>query len=154
MIDIISKIITYAFVVLIYFFIFNIIRLVYLDIKVMSRKKAGLSDADAYLKLINLRHELSFPVEESYGLKGEIVIGRGKKNTIAINDPYMSKQNTRIYETDDAFYIEDLNSTNGTFLNGEPVTDEALELFDGDKIKIGQVSFLFLMPVKLDEVIA
>lgn len=146
MLDLISKVITYVFVFIIYAFILNIIRMVRLDIKTMSRKKSVLSEAPAYLKLINLRQNLNFPVQESYALEEDNTVGRAKKCSIAINDPFLSQKHGRIFEVDGSFYLEDLDSTNGTFLNGEALGDEAMELFDGDKVTFGKLHFIFVMP--------
>jgi len=143
----IAKILTYVFVVIIYLFIFVIIRMIFLDISMMYKKKTG-GLADAYLKLINLRHEMDFYVEESYEVSENEVIGRGRKCDISIDDRYMSMQNSRIFKTAGKFYIEDLKSTNGTYLNGKPLRNAAVELLDGDKISIGRVNFLFVLPPK------
>lgn len=142
-----SKILTYIFVVVIYVFIYAIIRMIFLDIRTMYRKKSG-GIADAYLKLINLRHELDFQVDESYEISENEVIGRGKKCDISIGDKYLSIKNSRIFKSSGKFYLEDLDSTNGTFLNGEALSDEAVELLDGDKITVGRTNFLFVLPLK------
>ena len=143
--DILSKALTYVFVIIVYLFIYSIIRMIFLDIRTMYRKKSG-GFADAYLKLINLRQDLDFMVEESYEISDDEIIGRGKKCDIRILDRYMSVKNSRIFKSSGKFYLEDLESTNGTFLNGEALTDKAVELLDGDKIKIGRVNFLFVLP--------
>ncbi len=145
--EFVSKILTYVFVVIIYLFIYAIIRMIFLDIHTMYRKKSG-GLAEAYLKLINLRHDLDFPVDESYEIEQDEIIGRGKKCDISIADKYMSVKNSRIFKSSGKFYIEDLDSTNGTYLNGEPLGDKAVELLDGDKITAGRVNFLFVQPVK------
>lgn len=144
---VLSKILTYIFVILIYVFIYAIIRMIFLDIRTMYRKKSG-GLADAYLKLINLRHELDFPIDESYEVSDNEVIGRGKKCDISIADKYLSTKNSRIFKSSGKFYLEDLDSTNGTFLNGEALRDEAVELLDGDKISVGRTNFLFVLPTK------
>lgn len=153
MLELVSKALSYAFVIIIYIFIISITRLIYLDIRVMSRKKAGFSDTEAYLKLINLKHDLDYEVEESYPLYDDNILGRGEKSTIIIEDPFLSQNNTRIYKKDNAFYIEDLDSTNGTELNGEKLVDEIVELIDGDRISIGDLNFIFIMPIKPNEVV-
>ncbi|MBR2886030.1 MAG: FHA domain-containing protein [Clostridia bacterium] len=142
-----SKILTYIFVIIIYLFIYAIIRMIFLDIRTMYRKKAG-GLADAYLKLINLRHELDFAVDESYEISDNEVIGRGKKCDISIADKYLSTKNSRIFKSSGKFYLEDLDSTNGTYLNGEALSDKAVELLDGDKISVGRTNFLFVLPAK------
>ena len=140
-----SKLLTYIFVCIIYVFIYSIIRMIFLDIRTMYKKKTG-GVADAYLKLINLRQDLDFPVEESYEIGENEVIGRGKKCSISIPDKYLSTKNSRIFKSSGKFYLEDLESTNGTFLNGEALSDKAVELLDGDKITAGRINFLFVLP--------
>ena len=142
-----SSIMTYVFVAIIYMFIFVIIRMISKDIRVMYRKKSG-GIADAYLKLINLRHELDFMVDESYEVSENEIIGRGKKCDISIGDKYLSVKNTRIFKASGKFYIEDLDSTNGTYLNGSALGNKAVELLDGDKISLGRTNFLFVLPKK------
>lgn len=143
--QILSKILTFFFVLVMYLFIFVIIRMIYMDIRVMYKKKSG-GMADAYLKLINLRRDLDFFVEESYEILDSDIIGRGKKCDICIPDYYLSAKNSRIFKHSGKFYIEDLDSTNGTYLNGEPLGDMAVELLDGDKISVGRSNFLFVLP--------
>lgn len=142
-----STVLTYVFVVIIYLFIYVIIRMIFLDIRVMYRKKSG-GFADAYLKLVNLRQELDFAVEESYEISENEIIGRGKKCDISIADRYLSTKNSRIFKSSGKFYLEDLGSTNGTYLNGKPLRDKAVELLDGDKISVGRTRFLFVLPAK------
>ena len=144
---VLSKILTYVFVIIIYLFIFVIIRMIFLDIRTMYRKKSG-GLADAYLKLINLRHELDYAVEESYEVSDTELIGRGKRCDISIGDKYLSIKNSRIFKKSGKFYLEDIDSTNGTYLNGEALTDQAVELLDGDKITVGRTNFLFVKPFK------
>ncbi len=145
-----SKLLTYIFVFIIYLFIYVIIRMIFSDIQMMYRKKTG-GLAEAYLKLINLRQDLDFPVDESYEIEDNEVIGRGKKCSIVVPDRFLSVKNSRIFKNSGKFYIEDLGSTNGTYLNGEPLGNEAVELLDGDKIRLGRVTFLFVLPAGSDK---
>lgn len=145
--SVMSTVMTYLFVIIIYFFIFVIIRMISKDIRTMYRKKTDVV-IEAYLKLINLRHELSYSVDESYEISENEVIGRGKKCDICIGDRYLSAKNTRIFKISGKFYIEDMGSTNGTYLNGSILGDKAVELLDGDKISIGRSNFLFVLAGK------
>lgn len=144
--SIISKIISALFVLLIYYFIFIIVRMIYLDIRVMGRKKAGLPTHDAYLKPINQPHNIGFKLEESYPILEDNIIGRHKSCSLYFPDNFMSHKHSRIFVEKDGYYLEDLGSTNGTFLNGQAIKDEAIELLSGDKIQIGQIEFLFIRP--------
>jgi len=76
-----------------------------------------------------------------------LTIGRSVKNDIYLNDPSVSQQHARVEVkqlTDGAkiYFIRDLNSTNHTYVNGEPV--EEYPLSHGDEINIGTNLFRFL----------
>ena len=143
--EIVSKIVTYIFIIIIFSFILNIVRLIYSDIQAMN-KKANIIDSGAryYLKLINLKEELYFDVKESYVLSERQTIGRADNNDIVIKDPFLSKRNTMIFLKKGKYYIEDLGGKNGTLLNEEYISDGSYELVDGDRVRTGQVRFLFL----------
>ncbi|MGK7924742.1 MAG: FHA domain-containing protein [Spirulina sp.] len=70
-------------------------------------------------------------------------IGRGQKVGISIPDDRLSRHHAAIqYIADRGFYLHDLNSTNGTYVNQEPVCDRIL-LQAGDRIRLGSVVFEF-----------
>ena len=70
--------------------------------------------------------------------KHEIVIGRNTENDIVIENLAVSKAHARIVNQDGAYFIEDLNSTNGTYLNKIRVTKKDLK--NNDIIIIGKHS--------------
>lgn len=140
MYNVISLAFKYLFIFIIYFFMFSIIRLIYLDIKGMGLNTYSKS---TYLKLINQKDTLPFKIKEVYPIDKDVTIGRRNQNNIAIKDPYISKQHMRIVEDEGDFYLEDLNSANGTFINGDRVMD-AVRLENGDSIRLGQIEFLFV----------
>lgn len=72
----------------------------------------------------------------------EYTVGRDATNAIAIADPSVSSKHARIYRTADGFALDDLNSRNGTFVNGERVTGTTL-LKDNDVVRFGRVIFTF-----------
>jgi len=146
MYQIIADIFKYGFVIVVYMFIYSVIKLIYLDITDTRRIENSLDGAMAYLKTITLSRDLDFKVFESYGIKENTLIGRSKKCDLFIKDPFMSKENTQIYLNDGKFYIKDLGSTNGTFVNGKKLLDKPAKLKDSDKIKIGNIDFLFVDP--------
>lgn len=153
MLNILSKIAAAVFVLIVYYFIFMVVKMIYSDIRVMSRKKAGLPAHDAYLKTIHQMYETDVSLEESYPLSGDETLGRGEDCDIVLDDKFLSHHNSRIFCEKGIYYLEDLDSTNGTFLNGKALSDEAVELFDGDRITLGQTEFVFLRPeVKNGEV--
>jgi serine protease Do len=65
-----------------------------------------------------------------------ITIGKASHNQIVIQDSYVSKEHLRITQNEQGnYFLEDLNSTNGTFVNGKKVTNAFLQ--SNDIVKIG-----------------
>jgi pSer/pThr/pTyr-binding forkhead associated (FHA) protein len=75
--------------------------------------------------------------------KTEITIGRNMKNDIQIDNLAVSNFHARIERVEDKYFIEDLNSTNGTFINEEKIS--RCELQDGDTASIGKHVLTFLL---------
>ncbi|MCL2654349.1 MAG: FHA domain-containing protein [Coriobacteriia bacterium] len=71
-------------------------------------------------------------------LTSALVIGRAEGTDIFINDPMVSSKHARITPVPSGAILEDLNSTNGTLLNGMKVTIPAA-LAVGDQIAVGNV---------------
>lgn len=76
-----------------------------------------------------------------YRIKDEAILGRQTSNPIPIQDSKASRQHTRIFSKNGLYYIEDLKSRNGTFVNDELIT--STQLFDGDEIQIGETKLVF-----------
>jgi len=68
-------------------------------------------------------------------------VGRVADNELQINDGSVSSRHAEIEFESDAFHLHDLGSTNGTFVNGEPVTDAVLS--HGDEVRFGTVETVF-----------
>jgi two-component system, cell cycle response regulator len=90
-------------------------------------------------------------VGEMYRVEGpEIVIGRASGANIRLNDDGISRRHARLLQVGNQVLIEDLNSSNGTLVNGEQV--KQLALHDGDKIRVGSTTILkFTYHDHLDE---
>ena len=83
--------------------------------------------------------------------QGVSVFGKSPTVDVNVNSPYISRRHFQIRCQDDVFFITDLDSTNGTFLNGERLTSQQeRRLRDQDLIGMAgdQVVFRFLDPVK------
>jgi Nif-specific regulatory protein len=74
---------------------------------------------------------------------GEVPIGRDPANLLAIADPSLSRRHCLIARNDDGFKVRDLESRNGTFVNGVAIKDSLLQ--HGDQIAIGDSVFLLLL---------
>lgn len=141
--EIISSLIKYIFITIIYLFIFAIIRMIYLDIRSMNTPMSASSKKPPYLKLLN-RDALELEAEERYILEDNMTIGRDSDNNIAITDSFLSGCHAMFIRQDKSYLIKDLDSTNGTFVNGEKLTDTPVQLKDRDKIKVGQLELLYV----------
>jgi hypothetical protein len=80
--------------------------------------------------------------DERFDLIGGLTIGRSKDADVRIDDRYASSIHARLFTREGRHIIEDMNSTNGTTLNGAALNGEA-ELVDGDTIQIGDTVFRF-----------
>ena len=79
-------------------------------------------------------------------------IGRDPICDITINDPEVSRQHARLTQTSDSYQIEDLESTNGTFLNGVKIGTDPVQLAHGNEIQLGSgVSLIFELAPDVDE---
>ncbi len=74
----------------------------------------------------------TYPLE-----KQEVLLGRDLVNDIAISDPEVSRRHARFLMQEDNVIIEDLGSTNGTFLNGQRISTPQ-QLRSGDVITFGE----------------
>ena len=77
---------------------------------------------------------------ERFDLIGGLSIGRSKDADVRIDDRYASGIHARVFSREGRFFVEDMNSTNGTLLNGATLQGEA-ELIDGDTVQIGDTVF-------------
>ncbi len=75
-----------------------------------------------------------------FRLEGETTIGRAPTCTIGVEDSYASAVHSRIFERDGGWFLEDLGSTNGTYLNRRKVSGPT-QLSVGDRIAIGNCSW-------------
>ena len=139
---ILSWIIRYIFIILIYYFLYGIIRLIYLDIQHINKMNQNEYN-NPYLKLVNRKERLDFDIQEFYDLGDVTTIGRSRDNMIQILDKYVSAKHLKIIKDEGEYFLEDQNSVNGTYLNNAKIED-VVKLKNGDRIGLGQVEFLFV----------
>ena len=96
-------------------------------------EKVATKDAKAYLKFGNKKVDLV----------AKITIGRSTDNDVVIDNKLASRHHAIIQKIKDAYFIRDEGSTNGTFVNSELIPkDKYVKLYEGDKITIGNTSFV------------
>jgi pSer/pThr/pTyr-binding forkhead associated (FHA) protein len=71
-----------------------------------------------------------------------VTIGRGNENIVQINDEYLSGKHARIRRIEGGYYLYDLVSDSGTYLNGKKLLRPRL-LHDWDEIRAGKTVFIF-----------
>jgi FHA domain len=86
-------------------------------------------------------HAVGHEAGTSYEVGGGATLGRGNVE-IPLEDPFASSRHARIVAEGAVMVLEDLGSTNGTFLNGEPLTGPR-PLHAGDRIRIGDSEFVY-----------
>lgn len=78
------------------------------------------------------------------------ILGRDKTAEIQLNDPNISRHHARVVFEDDAFFLEDMGSRNGTFINDEKVTSKKIPLSKEDMIRVGTTVLKFLPAGELE----
>lgn len=91
------------------------------------------------LTLILILKSISVSVQQILKLKpGEYIVGRDPTCDIVVVDPYVSRVHAKIFYRDGRWYVEDLGSRNGTYVNGEDIRNKgAVELGEGVEVIIG-----------------
>ena len=122
------------FLGLIYLFLARVIRALLRDLRAAAREPA-----DRPGRLIVLESPGGEPPPgHSFGLDVITLLGRDVNNAIVIDDPFASADHAVLTFRGRSWYIEDLASMNGSFVNGRRVDGVAPMAF-GDELQIGQV---------------
>ena len=74
---------------------------------------------------------------QTYELADELTVGRAGGCQITLDDTYVSQLHARVFRRDGQLYVEDLGSTNGTYLNRKKVT-APIAIRRGDRLQIGK----------------
>jgi pSer/pThr/pTyr-binding forkhead associated (FHA) protein len=72
----------------------------------------------------------------SFELNGELTVGRAAGCQVALEDNYVSQLHARVFTRDGTVWVEDLGSTNGTYVNDRRVSSP-LAVRRGDQLKVG-----------------
>ncbi len=149
----ISSLLSYVFTTIIYLFIFSVIALIYMDIKKASRKEKiqTVSDdeelqseeARAVLRTVKSKKAAEAKMKTAYHIGGKgVIVGRGKECDITVNHMFLSVEHFQIWYDEGSWYIGDMGSKNGTYLNGSKLK-KVKPLSDGDEIAFGELKFIF-----------
>ncbi len=81
---------------------------------------------------------------QKINLVAKITLGRATDNSIVVDNKLASRYHAIIQKIKDDYFLKDLTSTNGTFLNGAKLpTDKYVKRHVGDKITIGNSTLVF-----------
>ena len=84
----------------------------------------------------------SLPSELEFALEAGMTVGRSRSSGIPISDQFASHMHARVFPKGHFFFIEDLGSTNGTFVNGRRIDDQT-QLKVHDEIRLGETVFRY-----------
>lgn len=122
------------FLALLYLFLFRIARALVGDLRAAAREPGAELG-----RLVVVASPSGEPAEgTSLALDAIATIGRDVNNAVVVEDQFVSAEHAILTFRGRAWYVEDLDSTNGTFVNGSPVEGVA-PLGFGDVVQVGQV---------------
>lgn len=148
--DPISVALKFGFLAVLYLFLLVIARSAFKDLRrttAPAPDATGFHAAPAYSEVVRgddgwliVERGGGLEAGERFDLIGGISIGRSRDCDVQIEDRYASSLHARVFSRAGRFFVEDMNSTNGTLLNGATLNGEA-ELIDGDSVQIGDTVF-------------
>ena len=114
----------------------------YEDATGLHNATAGLNDGPGGTPKLRVATAAGLRAGAAYDLSEGALLGRGDEADIRLEDTFASSQHARLLPQGDVMVLEDLGSTNGTYLNGEPLRGPQ-PLHVGDSIRIGDSEFTF-----------
>lgn len=140
-----------AFLVLLYVFIWRVVRTASRDLRVAPQESFILAPSQLAAEHpvpsgghLVVERSKAVPVGQTFDAGPvPVTVGRADDNTIALDgDEFASGHHARIESQRDGVWLLDLGSTNGTFVNGEPVNGRR-QLHEGDIVQIGDTELRF-----------
>ncbi|MEO8291258.1 MAG: FHA domain-containing protein [Gaiellaceae bacterium] len=140
-----------AFLVLLYVFIWRVVRSAARDMRIAPQESFILAPSQLAAEhpaaaggRLAVERSKAVPAGKVFDAGPvPVTIGRSSDNTIALDgDDFASGHHARIESQRDGVWILDLGSTNGTFVNGEPVNGRR-QLREGDIVQIGDTELRF-----------
>jgi pSer/pThr/pTyr-binding forkhead associated (FHA) protein len=140
----------YAFLALLYFFVFRAIRAVALEVAGRASVRRGATEPRQARSPSRQRGKAKVPTvlvvrgEDgrklgSHQLRETMQIGRADACHVRLEDRYASQFHARLFPRNGSWYVEDLGSTNGTYLNRQRLQGSS-EVHAGDVVRIGKTT--------------
>ncbi len=135
-IELIILLLRVAVVVILYLFLYQVLRAIIRDIRTAGTEAVPVSEY-GYLTLIQ-PGQTGLSPGKRFPLNQVNTIGRAMTNDVPLNDSFLSSEHAVLEWDGNTWVIEDLNSTNGTWLNGREIV-QPTALTYGDIIQLGHV---------------
>lgn len=137
------------FIFLLYFFLYQVIRVISRELAATPapppRRVARTTAAVPTLTLIDA-DQSGLPVGTTFTLQPVNTVGRTPDNVVALPDAFISTHHARLVQATGRWYVTDLGSTNGTFVNGARTGGAAEPVKDGDILQFGRVKLRLALP--------
>ncbi len=134
------------FVFLLYFFLYQVFRVTLRELVALAGRSAAAPGAapraEARLVVVD-GAESDVPPGAVFPLRPVTLIGRHAGSTIALDEPFLSAEHAELAFDNGRWWLRDLGSTNGTFVNGDPVT-VATGIRPGDIVQCGRIKLRFV----------
>jgi len=132
--DVFLLILRLLFIVLLYLFLLQVIIAITRDLRAKAPVIKGR------LIVIDKGPSTFLNVGDEFLLRPETTIGRGPMNTIRLSDGFISTEHARLRNRNGKWYVQNIKSTYGTYVNRQPASDEIL-VNPGDIINLGPIAF-------------
>ncbi|MFQ6058845.1 MAG: FHA domain-containing protein [Anaerolineae bacterium] len=134
-----------GFVALLYLFLFVVVVIIWWDLQVASRRAGEPRRRYGQLIVVDGGGSGLSP-GDAFPLRPVTSLGRALTNTIVLPDPAASAEHALLAYRDGQWWLEDLGSTNGTFLNDARLEEPAI-VGEEDVIRVGQVKLKLSLEV-------
>ena len=144
----ILTVLKFCFIALLYLFLIRVVRVVTLELRAAplkpvesappavqrTRDRRALGGKEVQLRML----EPASVRGQVHTVDSEVTVGRaGGCGIVLVDDTYVSSVHARVFWRDNDVYVEDLGSTNGTFVNGTRISSPT-RVKRGDRIQFGQ----------------
>jgi hypothetical protein len=132
-----------VFIFLLYFFVFQVIRVISRELRVAAGEVEARQEPPVYVSgalLVADPGPSGFRRGDVFELEPVTVIGRHPDATIVIDSTFISSEHAQLTWDQDRWWVTDLHSTNGTYVNGTQIRVPT-GLRPGDVIELGGVRF-------------
>ena len=142
-----GKLVTFTFgivfIILLYVIIYYALKIMYKDVKTGGKARNNSSGIRYGIEVIQTGVNSTLEQGSVVPIRRIITLGRKPENTIVLTEPFVSGNHAKIYAKNNNLYVEDLNSTNGVYVNNERI-QEKYKLVADDEVKIGSAIFKVL----------